>query len=79
MEYTASDLIEMRDNVLREVELRELEQWSEETPADAKNKQNKHRGKKRRKPLRKNRKPTRPENYIGQRNNNRLLKICAKD
>ncbi len=33
------------------------------------------RSKKRRQPLKKNRKPSRPANYIGQRSNNNLLRI----
>jgi len=45
MEYTASDLIEMRDIVLREVDLRELEQWSDETTAEDKSKLSKNRAK----------------------------------
>lgn len=72
MEYTASDKIDEWD----------VDQWLEVSAADEKPSKavgNKHRDKKRRKPLRKNRKPSRPTNYIGQRTNNRLLKICAKN
>jgi len=55
----------------------EINQWSELMETDEDTKQV-GRNKKRRRPLRRNRKPTRPANYIGQRNNNRLLKICPK-
>ena len=72
MDSTASDIIDRRD----------LDQWFEVTTTDDQAKQNRisrNRTKKRRKPLRKNRKPARPSNYIGQRTNNRLLKICTKN
>ena len=54
----------------------DLDEWLEVTNRDHKAKQNR-RGKKRRRPLRKNRKPSRPINYIGQRSNNHLLRIFA--
>ncbi|NOZ41419.1 MAG: hypothetical protein GXP24_14520 [Planctomycetes bacterium] len=51
-----------------------LDKWLDASDDDEQSKQNR-RGKKRRKPLRKNRKPSRPSNYIGQRSNNHLLRI----
>jgi len=71
MEYTASNFIDLTD----------LDQWSELISAEDglnENRSHKKKEKKRRRPLRKNRKPARPVNYIGQRTNNRLLKICQK-
>lgn len=63
----------------------DLDKWSDLPPADNRAKQADNRAKqqvgrskKRRRPLRKNRKPARPASYIGQRTNNRLLKICPK-
>jgi len=67
MDYTANDNLDHHD----------LEKWLEVSAADSQAKPN-ARAKKRRKPLRKNRRPSRPENHIGQRTNNRLLKICSK-
>jgi len=52
----------------------DLDKWLDVSDDDEQSKQNR-RGKKRRKPLRKNRKPSRPSNYIGQRSNNHLLRI----
>ena len=72
MDYTASDHADRWD----------LDQWLDVTASDEDPQQTqktKTRSKKRRKPLRKNRKPARPANYIGRRTNNRLLKICAKE
>jgi len=63
----------------------DLDEWleitneitNEITSYDEKAKQNR-RGKKRRRPTRKNRKPSRPTNYIGQRSNNHLLRIFTE-
>jgi len=59
----------------------DLEEWleitKEITSCDEKPKQNR-RCKKRRRPVRKNRKPSRPTNYIGQRSNNHLLRIFTE-
>ena len=54
----------------------ELDEWLEISNGNKKTKQN-CRSKKRRKPLRKNRKPSRPSNYIGQRSNNHLQRISS--
>ncbi len=54
----------------------DIEKWLEITNSPDSAKQNR-REKKRRKPLRKNRKPSRPSNYIGQRTNNHLQRIMA--
>ena len=54
----------------------ELDEWPEVPSGNKKPKQN-CRSKKRRKPLRKNRKPSRPSNYIGQRTNNHLQRIFS--
>ncbi len=54
----------------------ELDEWLEISNGNKKSKQN-CRSKKRRKPLRKNRKPSRPSNYIGQRSNNHLQRIFS--
>jgi len=71
MDYATSNFIDLHDP----------DQWSELAASDDEVKQNRNnkKGKRRRRPLRKNRKPARPMNYIGQRTNNRFLKICAKD
>lgn len=55
----------------------DLDEWLEVTNRDQKAKQTR-RGKKRRRPLRKNRKPSRPANYIGQRSNNHLMRIFSE-
>ena len=55
----------------------ELDHWLEFSEGDEKSKQSR-RCKKRRKPPRKNRKPSRPQNYIGQRSNNHLLRIFSE-
>ncbi len=55
----------------------DVEQWLEISNKDEKSK-SARRSKKRRKPLRKNRKPSRPANYIGQRSNNHLVRILTK-
>jgi len=63
----------------------DLEEWleitsettNEITSYEEKAMQNR-RGKKRRRPVRKNRKPSRPTNYIGQRSNNHLLRIFTE-
>jgi len=54
--------------------LEKLEAWAE-APARGEQPQTKRGSKKRRKPLRRNRKPSRPANYIGQRTNNRLNRL----
>ncbi|MEM8946523.1 MAG: hypothetical protein AAGD11_15225 [Planctomycetota bacterium] len=53
----------------------DLDDWMEMSNADDEPSKINRRQKKRRKPLRKNRKPSRPANYIGQRSNNHLLRI----
>jgi len=55
----------------------DLDQGLEISISDEKSSQNR-RGKKRRRALRKNRKPSRPANYIGQRSNNHLLQIFSE-
>jgi len=55
-----------------------LDQWLETPNADEEPKVNR-RSKKRRRQLRKNRKPSRPANYIGQRSNNHLLRIFSEE
>ena len=52
----------------------DLEEWLDNSSTEEKIRQNRQ-GKKRRRPPRKNRKPSRPANYIGQRTNNHLLRI----
>ena len=54
----------------------EWDRWLEISNSDEKLKPSR-RCKKRRKPPRKNRKPSRPQNYIGQRSNNHLLRILS--
>ncbi len=58
----------------RNLEQWDMEEWLEISTTDEQSKQDR-KPKKRRRPLRKNRKPSRPANYIGQRSNNHLLKI----
>ncbi len=76
MDNATSDDLEKLDP-----DRRGLEEWleiaNEIANDDEKAKQNR-RGKKRRRPLRKNRKPSRPINYIGQRSNNHLLRISTE-
>ncbi len=52
------------------------EKWLEPSVADEKVPLNR-RSKKRRRPLRKNRKPSRPANYIGQRSNSHWLRLFS--
>lgn len=55
----------------------DLDQWLE-IPNAGEEKTNR-RNKKRRRQIRKNRKPSRPANYIGQRSNNHLLRIFSEE
>ena len=55
----------------------EFDEWLEDAQPDDRAKENR-RSKKRRRPLRKNRKPSRPITYIGQRSNNHLLKMFTE-
>lgn len=72
MDNATNDNLDPRDYNL---DPHDLDEWLEFPEDDENSKQNR-RGKKRRRPLRKNRKPSRPANYIGQRTNNHLLRIC---
>lgn len=58
----------------RDLDEWELDEWNEFSESEEQSKLNR-KPKKRRRPLRKNRKPSRPANYIGQRSNNHLLRI----
>lgn len=55
----------------------DLDNWLEITNCDEEPKQL-PKNKKRRRPLRQNRKPSRPSSHIGQRSNNHLLRIFTK-
>ncbi len=65
-------------NYHRNLEQWDMEEWLEISTTDEQSKQDR-KPKKRRRPLRKNRKPSRPANYIGQRSNNHLLRIFNSD
>jgi len=81
MDNAPHDELEQGDQEQGDQEQGDQDQWDLEngleiSHADEESKMNR-RGKKRRKPMRKNRKPSRPSNYIGQRSNNHLLRIFS--
>lgn len=55
----------------------DLDEWLEISNSDERQAKGNRKPKKRRRPLRKNRKPSRPANYIGQRSNNHLLRMFS--
>lgn len=55
----------------------DLDKWLDESSLEVPS-QESRRQKKRRRPPRKNRRPSKPDNYIGQRNNNHLLRIFTE-
>ena len=57
----------------------DLDEWLEVTNAEQLEAKQNRRNKKRHKPLRKNRKPSRPANYIGQRSNNHLQRMFGEN